>query len=172
MKSVLSLLSKIFLYRLPIPSFIVLAIVLASAYATYNAIITYPETFGLIKGPSIIKKEEKALIAEISRTLNLPRDEEPTIATVSEPEKLKEQSFFKDSQTGDRVIIYQNSKKVILYRPSEKRVIEVGVVNIDQQQGLEQGIVDEPTKEEGGSPSPSPEVSISPSPTSTPQKSE
>ena len=169
MRNVLSFLLKIVLYRFPVPSFLILAIILVSAYATYNVIVKYPDNFGLLKGPSIIKKEEQALIAEISRTLNLPQDEEPTIATVSEPEKLTDQSFFKDSQTGDRVIIYQNSKKVILYRPSEKRVIEVGVVNINQQQGLEQAIVGE---QEGSIPSPSPEVSASPSPTSEPQKSE
>lgn len=165
MRNVLSILSKIILYQLPVPSFAIGIIILVSAYATYSVIIKYPDTFGLIKGPSIIKKEEKALIAEISRTLNLPRDEEPTIATVSEPDKLKDQSFFKESQVGDRVIIYQNSKKVILYRPSEKRVIEVGVVNIDQQQGLKEELINQAETITGSiTPSATPSDTLSPSP--------
>jgi len=135
MNKILSVLSKVFFYKLALPSSFVLIIVLASAYGAYRVIVTSPETFGLIKGPSIIKKEEKALVNEISKTLTLPSDEDPTVATVTEPEKLNDQSFFRDAQKDDRVIIYQKSKKVILYRPSEKRVIEVGVVNIREQGG-------------------------------------
>ncbi len=110
----------------------VLMIFGVSSFLTYSVISKYPETFGLLKGQSIIKREEKALVAEISKSLTLPKDEEPTIATVTDPEKLSEQFFFKNVQKGDKLLIYQNSKKVILYRPSENRVIEVGVVNIKQ----------------------------------------
>jgi cytoskeletal protein RodZ len=118
---------------------IVLAIIIiagASSYLTFSYIKTNPEPFGLLKGPSIIKSEEKALVAEISKSLTLPKDEEPTVATVTDPEKLSSQFFFKDAQKGDKLLIYQNAKKVILYRPSENRVVEVGMVNINGQAAL------------------------------------
>ena len=112
---------------------LVLLIAGASAYGTLYYIKKNPEPFGLLKGPTIIKNEEKALVDEISKTLTLPKDEQPTIATVTDPEKLSGQFFFKDAQKGDKLLIYQNAKKVILYRPSENRVVEVGVVNVQDQ---------------------------------------
>ena len=135
MKSVLSFIGGIFGKSISVPFFILLVLLLGSGYLTYRTITKYPETFGLLKGPSIIKKEEKALVAEISKTFTLPKDEEPTVATVTEPEKLAGQAFFKDAKKDDKILIYQKSKKVILYRPSERRVVEVGVVNISQQDG-------------------------------------
>jgi hypothetical protein len=49
-------------------------------------------------------------------------------------EKVKDQPFFKNAKNGDKVLIYTNAKKAILYRPGEKRIIEVGAVNINNQQ--------------------------------------
>lgn len=134
MAKVFSAISKVFLYQVSLPLFILVAGVAASFFAMYQVMVKYPETFGLLKGPSIIRREEKALIAEIGKTLALPADEEPTIATVTEPEKLTG-AFFRNAKKGDKIIIYQKSKKVFLYRPSEKRVVEVGIVNISQQDG-------------------------------------
>ncbi len=133
MKKIISLLSKFLVIKLPLAPIVILIALIAASYGTYKLMVTYPEKFGLLKGPSIIKKEEQALVAKVSRSLTLPTDEEPTIATVTEPEKLSEQFFFKNAQQGDRLLIYQNSRKVILYRPSEDKVVEVGVVNIKQQ---------------------------------------
>lgn len=102
------------------------------AFLTVSYVRRNPEPFGLMKGPALMKNEEKELVAEISKSLTLPEDEEPTVATVTDPEKLTDQFFFKDVEKGDRLLIYQNARKVILYRPSEKRVVEVGVVSVKQ----------------------------------------
>ena len=66
---------------------------------------------------------------EVSRIILLP-DEEPQIAVVQDVDKLKrEQSFFDNANNGDKVLIFSVAKKAVLYRPSERKIIEVGPVN-------------------------------------------
>ena len=74
--------------------------------------------------------ETERLIAEISQFLILPEDEKPTVATVSDPEILKDQPFFAKAQKGDRVLIYTKAKKAILYNPTTKKVVEVAPIDL------------------------------------------
>lgn len=69
-------------------------------------------------------KEIETLVNKVSRLMELP-DEEPTIATVSDKDKLKEQAFFSKSENGDKVLIFTTSGKAILYRPSADKIIDV-----------------------------------------------
>lgn len=114
---------------------IILLMVLASGGVAY-AIKTNPEAIGLRKGPEDIKREEEALIKEVRSKIDLPSEETPTLATVTDVEKVKDQPFFAKAKNGDRVLIYSNAKKVVLYRPSEARVIEIGTVNIGGTEGV------------------------------------
>jgi hypothetical protein len=72
-----------------------------------------------------LRKETKALTDRIGEFMELPLDEQPTLATVTDQEKLKEQSFFAHAQNGDKLLVYSKARKAILYRPSTKKVIEV-----------------------------------------------
>jgi len=70
--------------------------------------------------------ELEGLLTELAHFMVLPSDEQPALATVSDVEKVRTQSFFKAAKNGDKVLLYGKSKKAILYRPSERKVIEVG----------------------------------------------
>lgn len=74
------------------------------------------------------------LLAEVSRLMVLPVGETPTVATVTDPEKLKDQPFFAKAKAGDKVIIYTNARKAIIYSPAEKKIIEVAPVTIGNNQ--------------------------------------
>src|SRR3989344_1412513 len=74
--------------------------------------------------------ETAQLVAAVGKLIRPPEDETPTIATVSDPEKLREQAFFKNASEGDKVIIYTQSKKAILYSPTLKQIIGVANVNL------------------------------------------
>lgn len=78
---------------------------------------------------SIDQKETKNILNEISKTYLMPTDEEPTIATVVDPALLKDQIFFNDALKDDNVIIFAKSGKVILYRSSTHKIINVSSIS-------------------------------------------
>lgn len=66
----------------------------------------------------------ETLLRDIGTLVELPSDEQPTIATVTDLKPLQNQPFFEKAAVGDKVLIFSKSKLAILYRPSEKRIIE------------------------------------------------
>lgn len=73
----------------------------------------------------------KQLTAEIGKVYELPTGETPTLATVSDATKVKNQAFFKNAQNGDKVLLYSKAGQAILYRPSTKKIIAVAPVNLN-----------------------------------------
>lgn len=78
--------------------------------------------------------EAAKTVAEVGKLYALPKDEQPSIATVKDVTKLKDQPFFDKAQNGDVTLIYSNAKIAILYRPSTKQIINVSSVTIQNQQ--------------------------------------
>lgn len=74
--------------------------------------------------------EVKKLVVEVGKLMDLPTGENPTIATVTDITKLQDQPFFAKAKNGDKVLIYTNAKKAILYDPTTKKVIDVAPINI------------------------------------------
>lgn len=66
-----------------------------------------------------------SVIAAVGKLAALPEGETPTVATITTLEPLKNQPFFKDAEIGDKVLIFNTSKKAILYRPSQNKVITI-----------------------------------------------
>jgi hypothetical protein len=83
----------------------------------------------LLENPTLAgeKKLEK-YIRDIGAVIALPDDETPTLATVSDPNELKSQPFFANAEVGDIVLVYERAKKAVLWRPSERKLIEVSSV--------------------------------------------
>lgn len=79
----------------------------------------------------LFEEESSKLIAAVSELVTLPENEIPTIATVSDLEKLKDQPFFARAQLGDKVLIYTRAQKAILYRPVDGKIIEIAPLNIN-----------------------------------------
>jgi len=86
-------------------------------YKQYNDIKNNPN--------KVSTDEINSITSVISKFMDLPTGETPTLATVTDKEKLKDQDFFKNSENGDKILIYANAKKAVLYRPSAGKVIEV-----------------------------------------------
>lgn len=95
--------------------------------------IQWKRTLSEIQVENINTPEEIAQItAVISTFMQLPVGEEPTIATVLDAEQLRSQPFFVHSKNGDKVLIYIEAKKAILFRPENNRVIEVAPIFFDE----------------------------------------
>lgn len=67
----------------------------------------------------------------VAKLMELPA-EAPTLATVSDAEKLKNQPFFENAKNGDKVLIFKTARKAILYRPFTNKIIEVGPIQIEE----------------------------------------
>lgn len=78
----------------------------------------------------VVQEESQALVAAVSKLIVLPEGEQPTIATVSDPEALKGQAFFAKAKKGDKVLIYTNARKAILYDPVAQKIVEVAPLTI------------------------------------------
>lgn len=72
----------------------------------------------------------------VGRLIELP-SEEVKIATVTNKEKLRSHQFFERAENGDKALIYMESKKAILYRPSINRIIEVMYISMDKNENNE-----------------------------------
>ena len=70
-----------------------------------------PSIFGLTKSTASVQAEADVLIATVGKLISLPTDEKPTIATVTDIEKVKDQPFFKSAKNGDKVLIYTKAQK-------------------------------------------------------------
>lgn len=78
------------------------------------------------------KKETQDLLGKVAKLYLIPPGEEPTVATVSDPEKLKSQAFFSLSQKNDKVLIFTKAGRAVLYRPSIDKIIEIAPINNTQ----------------------------------------
>lgn len=84
-----------------------------------------------LQSPGEPADEVKKLVAEVGKHIILPEDEQPTAATVSNVEQLRNQPFFAQAQNGDKVLVYKLSRRAFLYRPSAGKVVEVAPVIIE-----------------------------------------
>ena len=105
-----------------------------TAYYFYNE---YQKSQEALNNPEKTAQEEtQRLIDQMSALIALPEADiangEPTLATVQDKEKLKDQEFFANAENGDKVLIYANAKKAFLYRPSTNKVINVAPVTIGE----------------------------------------
>jgi hypothetical protein len=111
---------------------VVLMVVIIATLATSTGYF-YIEYQKIKKNPDILAKEEKkTLIERINKYMELPKNEEPSIATVSDIKKLKGQLFFSKAENGDKILIYAKAAKAILFRPSTGRVMEFAPLVVGQ----------------------------------------
>lgn len=110
-----------------VAAFLLVALI---AFLVYGYITTKSQLEQAKNGGGSGQTETQQLVNKVSRLVQLPQGETPTIATVNNATKLKNQAFFKDAQNGDKVLIYSKSGKAVLYRPSTNRIIEYSTVNL------------------------------------------
>lgn len=80
------------------------------------------------------KAEVAAIVAKVGRLIDLPQGETPTIATVSDLQKLQNEPFFAKAKQGDIVLIYTGAQEAYLYDPVQDKLVEVAPITTGQPQ--------------------------------------
>lgn len=111
------------------------AILIVVAAVAGGLAYNYKEKLADLKGDpeKLAQMETQELLEKVGSLIVLPTDEQPTVATVADPSKLQDQAFFAKAQKGDKVLIYTNARKAILYNPQTNKIVEVAPVNIGSQ---------------------------------------
>jgi hypothetical protein len=91
----------------------------------------YQKALKQIQNPQAAGQEElQGVVNQISKFMDLPTGEQPTLATVTDVSKLQDQPFFAKAKNGDKVLIYNTARKAILYDPSRNKIIEVAPLSV------------------------------------------
>ena len=99
-----------------------------------NLFLHYQKTH-ISKANSVLSSEveQESIVSKVGKLIELPNNEAPTIATVSDVTKLQGQPFFQHAKNGDIVLIYTKSNEAILYDPAMDKILEYGPIANSQQ---------------------------------------
>lgn len=106
---------------------LLLVVILLSGFLIHQ-VLNKSEVSKNIDHTTLAKEERDDLLRRVGAHIVLPTDEAPTLATVSDPSQLKQYPFFENAITGDKVLIYSQNKKAILYRPSEDKIVVIAPI--------------------------------------------
>lgn len=113
-----------------VPKIFIIAILLGGLGGT---VYFYKKYQALKSNPSASQQaateEAKKLRYKVAQLIQLPK-ETPTVATVEDESKLKDQPFFNGTKKKDRILIFPAAKKAVIYRESENRIINVGPIAV------------------------------------------
>lgn len=113
-------------YKVAIPAAALVVVLLLT-----GGFLLYQKQKTVSKNPQQAGQDEvKKVVEEVGKLMDLPAGEVPTLATVVDITKLKNQPFFQKAKNGDKVLIYTVAQKAILYDPVAKRIKEIGPVNV------------------------------------------
>lgn len=111
---------------------VVLLVAIGVSYYFYNK---YQESQKLLKSPNVSGQQEiTQMVARVGKLLELPSGETPTLATVSDINKLKGNPFFAKAKNGYKVLIYDKAKRAILFNPFDNKIVEVSQLSAPVQQ--------------------------------------
>jgi hypothetical protein len=102
--------------------FILLSVIAVASLGV--AIYSYSQVQTVKKSTDSSRDSDQKILDVISATMVLP-EEKPTVINITDRDKLQDQEFFKKAQNGDKVIIFEGIRRIILYRPSIKKIVDV-----------------------------------------------
>lgn len=119
--------------RIEPKKFFVAVLVMIAVLGMYGSYYFYEKYSAIKANPNLeAQKEAEALVTALGKLMELPIGETPTIATISDKEKLKDQPFFRMAENGDKLFAYNTARLAILYRPSTNKIINVAPIVINQ----------------------------------------
>ncbi len=110
--------------------FLVFAILIGACawlFINYNNAQKQVDYLSGLTVEDVNKKATDELLEKVGKLILLPEDEQMTISTIQDIERLVEaEPFFEKAQNGDKVIIYND--RAIIYNPTKNILVNVGPV--------------------------------------------
>lgn len=130
---------SIFIKRIGLKRWLFLALIILAVGGTFASVYYYRQYQALKVNPNLeAQKETASLVMVVGKLMELPGDETPTVATIQDKDKLKDQSFFAKAENGDKLLAYTKAMQAILYRPSINKIINVAPIVINQPESVSQ----------------------------------
>ncbi len=85
----------------------------------FNRFLENPQVF--------LDKNADQTVKKLGKILQIP-DEKPTVATIIDETKIKDQPFLAQAKKGDKLLIFHQAKIVVLFREAELKIINTGVL--------------------------------------------
>ena len=77
----------------------------------------------------------KGVTDRVGKLMVLPKGEVPTVATITDVDKLKaDQPFYNDAQNGDQLLVYASARRAIIYSPGRNIIVNSGPVYVQDSQ--------------------------------------
>jgi hypothetical protein len=100
--------------------FLLIAAGLLVAYSNRERPVSPSGTLGTSQTPT----EAEGYYQEISKYVEVPANETPTVLNVSDAEAVKkDNAALSDIKNGDKLLFFTKSRKLVVYRPSSKKVV-------------------------------------------------
>lgn len=112
------------------PYIIVIFIILSAMTAYGFYMVKKVQNLALVQNSRKLSQNTDDYLAQISKKMWLPNDKTPPrLFKVTDPNPLAaKQSFYKGAMTGDVLVVFDDSKRAILYSPSRNVIINTGVI--------------------------------------------
>lgn len=72
------------------------------------------------------EKEIKALTEKVSQIAVLPENEIPVVLPITDLTKLHSNEFFKDAKLKDKILIFKQAGRIIIYDPINNKIVNMG----------------------------------------------
>lgn len=94
----------------------------------------------ILKDPQLAselsQKETSELIGKLSKLMVVPADRDPVVAVINDVEMLAAtQDFYVPAHNGDKLIMFQDSRKAVIYDEDDNRIVNVGPIYFDNGDG-------------------------------------
>lgn len=70
------------------------------------------------------KNVEQKTVETVSKLVEVP-EEKPTVVTVQDAAKLSNPELASRAKDGDRLLVYAESRRVVMYRPSNGKIVDI-----------------------------------------------
>ena len=94
---------------------------------------TVKKEIEVLKDPNLAsqlnQQQTEALLEKVGKLMVLPSEKNPVVATINDVETLAStQDFYAPANNGDKLIIFQTSRKAVIYDEDDNKIVNVGPI--------------------------------------------